>query len=101
MAILILKSSSRLHDPFQVLLNYDKKWLLFLRCMIGVVSYGCLALSVGFIPLAFAQIIQNTNTFWTALLAFYILGDPLRSYELIGMVGCFAGILVMVVGNHQ
>ena len=65
------------------------------RCITGVFSYGCLAASVMLLPLSIATIIQNTNTFWTAILGFRMVGDRIKAFELMCMIGCFAGILIL------
>ena len=46
-------------------------------------------------PIFLANIILNTAPFWTALLAYCILGENVKTMEIICMVGCFVGVVVL------
>lgn len=46
-------------------------------------------------PIFLANIILNTAPFWTAILAYCILGEGVKTMEIICMVGCFVGVVVL------
>jgi drug/metabolite transporter (DMT)-like permease len=47
------------------------------------------------LPVATIQIIQNTQAFWTTFFGYQINGEAILRIELIGIVACFCGVLLM------
>ena len=53
--------------------------------------------AITLVPLAMAELIKNTNVFWTSVLAFFILREKLMLFEIGAMFLAFAAILMMVL----
>ena len=53
--------------------------------------------AITLVPLAMAELIKNTNVFWTSVLAFFILREKLMLYEIAAMFLAFGAILIMVL----
>lgn len=68
---------------------------LVIRSFLGLVTYTTLLVGVMLMPIFLANIILNTAPFWTALLAYCILGEGVKTMEIICMVGCFVGVIVL------
>ena len=47
------------------------------------------------LPFGTIQIVQNTQAFWTTLFGFFINNEEFLKIELIGIVACFCGVLLM------
>ena len=45
--------------------------------------------------LGVVTILQNTQAFWTAILAYYMNNESFHAIEGIGIVGCFIGVLLI------
>jgi drug/metabolite transporter (DMT)-like permease len=70
--------------------------LVFVRSIAGLFSFTCMILSLQYLPIFISQIVFNTAPFWTAVLGFLILGTKVSSYDLMCMVGCFSGVIMLV-----
>lgn len=57
--------------------------------------------AITLIPLAMAELIKNTNVFWTSVLAFFILKEKLMLFEIFSMFLAFGAILVMVITSSK
>jgi drug/metabolite transporter (DMT)-like permease len=49
------------------------------------------------IPLALATIIFNLAPFWTSILGYFVLGDPIYKIEFVAMAICLALVIYMTV----
>mmetsp|Transcript_13177 Transcript_13177/g.9240 ORF Transcript_13177/g.9240 Transcript_13177/m.9240 type:complete len:160 (-) Transcript_13177:551-1030(-) len=72
---------------------------LFLRSFAGALDYPLLCMAMFFLPVTITAIIIGTSPFWASLLAFVILGDPVRNIEKAAMVGSFVGISIITLAS--
>jgi drug/metabolite transporter (DMT)-like permease len=68
---------------------------VFIRCLFGVISFSTMNYSVTLLPVSIAMVLKNLGSFWTALMAFLILGDRMSCMNIICMVGSFSGVVVL------
>jgi drug/metabolite transporter (DMT)-like permease len=68
---------------------------LITRSFTGLLTFGGLIFGCKLMPLFLANIMMNTGPFWAALLAFLVLGESVRVIDIICMVGCFIGVVVL------
>ena len=54
-------------------------------------------LALTMIPLALATIIFNLAPFWTAILGYFVLGDPIYKIEFVAMAVCLALVVYMTL----
>ena len=47
------------------------------------------------------MILFQTNPFWITLLSFCINAEPIIPLEMVGMVICFAGVVVISLNNQR
>jgi len=73
----------------------DKKFLQA-RCIAGSFGWTFLILSLLLIPLHLQGILQNTSSFWIAILSTCILKEGPTKLEILCIFGCFAGVLIML-----
>ena len=48
-------------------------------------------------PLALVMVFWQTNPFWISIVAFCLLKEPLVRLEIIGMIICFAAVVVIAL----
>ena len=79
-------------------LEWRKHWRLYLvlGATNAAVPFAMIAYSVQHIGASFATIINSTTVLFSALLAFWLLGDKLTSSRIVGMVVGFLGVVVLV-----
>ena len=77
-------------SPFAV-----RPHLLLLRGLFGSTALICFYAAVVHLPLAEATVIQQTSPLFTALLAAWLLGEPLRARVLVSIGVCLVGVLVI------
>jgi drug/metabolite transporter (DMT)-like permease len=70
---------------------------LVLQSFIGLTNYICLLTGCKLLPIFLANIILNTCPFWAALLAFLILSEKIKCVDIICMVGCFTGVIILAL----
>jgi drug/metabolite transporter (DMT)-like permease len=58
--------------------------------------WGLLFSALAFVPPGRSSVLQYTSSLWTALLARYFLGEPLRPLRLAGVISGVAGVVVML-----
>ena len=78
----------------------DKKFFTA-RCFLGGIGWTSLILSLLYIPLHLVGIIQNTSTFWIAIMGVFILHEKVGKVEIISMIGCFAGVIVLMLAKQD
>lgn len=65
------------------------------RSFLGLITYTTLLMGVMLLPIFLANIVLNTAPFWTSLLAYVVLGEEVKKVEIICMIGCFVGVIVL------
>lgn len=46
-------------------------------------------------PISLIMIIRQTNPFWTSLVAYKLLAEPILRFEVVGMLICFTAVIVI------
>ena len=57
--------------------------------------------AISLMPLSIVTIIQNTQAFWTAILAYYINKEAFYAIEGIGILACFFGVLMIAMASDD
>ena len=57
--------------------------------------------AISLLPLGLLTIIQNTQAFWTAILAYFINKETFYKVEGIGIVACFLGVLMIALSGKK
>jgi len=53
------------------------------------------------IPVSTLSLLMNTAPFWAAVLAYIIFGEMILKFELICMLGCFFGVIILTNGQEK
>ncbi len=69
--------------------------LLWLRGFFGFATLSCFFFALTKLPLADATVIHYTNPVFTALIAAAVLGEELRTSELLGALASLAGVALI------
>ena len=77
----------------------EYRWLLFVRCLVGLIGLNVIVYAVKVLPIFVVSIIFNTGPFWASLLSYLVLKENVTRSELIGICGCFTGICVLAYGK--
>jgi len=76
-------------------LRRDQVGTLVIRFIIGVASFYAMQVGLQNLPLSISTVVLSTNPFFTAVIQYLWLGDPILFYEVFSMVGSFAGIALI------
>ena len=76
-------------------LRRDQILTLTVRYIVGLVSFYGLQIGLQNLPLSIFTIVLSTSPFFTAVIQYFWLGDPILFYEVFSMFGCFAGIALI------
>lgn len=69
------------------------RWILIIGFMLGVVKFGLLFVGIDIgMPAGLASLVLQTQAFFTAIFAIFLLGDRPRRTQVAGMVIAFAGV---------
>lgn len=55
--------------------------------------------AISILSLGVVTILQNTQAFWTAILAYYFNGESFYAVEAIGIVACFFGVILIGIAE--
>ena len=89
----------RLHFFNQVKPHMVK--MLIARVVIGTWTFATRVLSIMIIPIGTFSVLVNTAPFWAAILGFLIAGDTILKFEIICMIGCFVGVIILTQGREE
>jgi len=64
---------------------------------IGLPAWTLLYYSLDVLPIGLAETIQNFTPFMTAVIGYLVLGETLKSLEIVNMLMSFLGVLVIVL----
>jgi drug/metabolite transporter (DMT)-like permease len=78
----------------------EHRSLLALRCIVGLIGFTCNVYTVSLIPLFLTSIIFNTSPFWTSIMQYCTAGVSISYSEMIGMLGCFGGVIVLSLAKN-
>ena len=88
-------------NPIKAFPWSDKKWVLFWRCVAGQLVFFLFNICLTLVPLTLQQIVFQTGTFWTSILAFCVFGERLIALELVSMTICFIGMIVITISGSK
>ena len=70
-----------------------------LRCVYSVIAVYFIMISLQALPLVVFLLIMNCDSFFTAIFQYFVLKKPLKVFEIVAMVGCYTGIVIIVYGT--
>lgn len=75
----------------------SRQWakLILIRSLAGHFGFFAFNLGLQFAPVSVMYVFFNTNPFLISVLALVVNGESIARFELVGMVLCFVGILVL------
>ena len=79
----------------------EKRLPVLIRCVAGLGAFTCMVYSVQLLPIFMSNVIVNTAPFWTAIISYWLLGDQLTRTELVCMIGCFSGVVIMALAKTE
>ena len=74
---------------------------LLLRSILGVIGFTLMVFATKYLPIFIVTIIFNTSPFWTAIFAFLILSAPIHRKDLLLMIGCFIGVVMIALAKEE
>ena len=88
-----------------VIRNVDRRFKspLIYRSFMLLVGQTMNVFAISLLPLGLLTIIQNTQAFWTAILAYFINKETFYKVEGVGIVACFVGVIMIAMsgGEHE
>lgn len=75
--------------------------VMAVRCMTSLVSLFGIMVAIRTLPLTVFMLIINTNSFTTGLLQYWRLGKPMQTFEVVAMIGCYIGLILIVLGSDE
>ena len=61
----------------------------------GQLNFLGLNIAASLAPISLVYVFFQTNPFWTSMIAFFALGEPLFKLELLAMFICFSSVIVI------
>ena len=68
---------------------------LVIRCVVGSAAFLMTTEALKLIPLSFFTMIINTSPFLTAILQYFWINERVAKFEIVAMVGCYGGIMLL------
>lgn len=75
--------------------------IIFIRTFVGLLYQFAQLKSLELIPLSTSMVILMTSAFWVSILAFFINGEPILGFELLGMMICFGAVVVIATSSQE
>ena len=97
--MIMCKNKSKFFD-FSIFTKQDKLYLAG-RCVLGAIAYGIYIFALKRLPLYLTGIIFNTSPFWVAILGYFINQETVSKTELVCILGCFIGIVVLMMAKKS
>ena len=69
------------------------------RSVMMLVSQALNCFAIQLLPLSMMTIVQNTQAFWTVLLGYMINNEQFLRVEVIGILACFCGVIMMAASD--
>ena len=79
----------------------DCRFLLFVRSVAGLIGFTTLVIGVFYIPISIAAIIFGMTPFWTAILGYYINNTDVQKIDIMCMIGCFVGVILLTMCKND
>ena len=77
------------------------RFALFVRTLFGLCAIICLIYAVKLLPMFIVSIVSNTMPFWASLLGYLILSESVAKVDIICMIGCFAGVVLIAFNKRD
>ena len=71
------------------------------RSLAGQTNFFIINVCVQLLPLSLLVILFQTNPFWITILSFVFNNEPIIPREIIGMVICFLGVVIISLNNQK
>lgn len=75
-------------------------WLIA-RLLSGQAAFVGFTITIGLLPLSLLMIVAQTNPFWTSVLAYLLIGEKIRPFEIGAMMLCFCGVVCMAIEQYK
>ena len=72
-----------------------------MRSILGLIAFNTFVYACKMLPIFVISIIFNTGPFWTSILGYMVLKENVTKSEVIGICGCFAGILILALSKKN
>eukprot|EP00352_Strombidinopsis_acuminata_P002455 CAMPEP_0176395482 /NCGR_PEP_ID=MMETSP0126-20121128/43443_1 /TAXON_ID=141414 ORGANISM="Strombidinopsis acuminatum, Strain SPMC142" /NCGR_SAMPLE_ID=MMETSP0126 /ASSEMBLY_ACC=CAM_ASM_000229 /LENGTH=378 /DNA_ID=CAMNT_0017768385 /DNA_START=27 /DNA_END=1163 /DNA_ORIENTATION=+ len=72
---------------------------MVLRSIFGTIGFIGMAYNLTLLPMAVIMIIYQTNPFWNSLLSYWVNGDPVQKVEIVAMIICFIGVVIIATSK--
>jgi drug/metabolite transporter (DMT)-like permease len=81
-------------SPFSI---RDKRlvWLLFLRGIMGCVTYTLEVMSVFFLPVSLAAVLISTQPIFASLMSYFVMGEKISKFELVSIIFSSFGVIMI------
>lgn len=83
--------------PFYV--EPPKRKALWYRSFFGTIGFTCFLFALSYLPMGIHMILFNTSPFIASFVGWIMLGERPQRLDLICMVVCFGGILVIALSK--
>ena len=74
---------------------------MYTRCFSSCISLFGIMIGIRTLPLTIFMLIVNTSSFTTGILQYFRLGKPMKLFEIVSMVGCYIGIVLIALGSSE
>ena len=71
------------------------------RVFSGTLAQTSMLFAVSYLPITVAGIIYNTYPFFTAVLAALLLNESISKVDVVGLLGSFAGVSIMITQGEK
>ena len=79
----------------------EHRFLVFVRSIVGLLGFNTFVYACKVLPIFVISIIFNTAPFWASFLSYFFLNEKVTKSELIGICGCFTGIVILALHKKQ
>jgi len=80
---------------------HEHKTALLIRMAGGQTVFLTTNIAAAYAPLSIAIVCRQTTTFWASLTAYLVLGEKMLPLEIVGMVLCFAAVIVLAMQQRN
>jgi len=74
---------------------------LIIRSLNGQITFALMNVAMTLLPMSTAMILFQMNPFWIAILACIMLGERIRLVEILGIVVCFGGVVIIALSKAE
>jgi len=74
---------------------------IMIRVTAGQLTFGIVVYCMSIMPIGTAMIIFQINPFWVSVLACLLLKERIRPIEILGMLICFGGVIMIAFAKQE